>query len=437
VLRLTRRSLVLGAAVTAGAAVLRPRRAFATTTTWNPSDLAIGRVVLSGANLVATGIDTPYLAIAVDIGNNKLWAYNPVTGKWNNDVIANQNPATGTGGFSISGITSGGAIYPGFSGYNGGAQDQCTINGGNSASFVYSVPSGFTAWDTLAGATTTWDSGHKGSGIVLSGGNLIATATTATTFQSVLGTQGLTSGKGYFELLANVVDGANGFMIGIGNISTNTASYLGANSNSGGLQSQGSGYNLSGGNGSWPWSNAWVRGVRATTSKSSGKWVFEVTVTSKDALNGWMCGLGAAAWPLGTAQMGDTHSIGMQTGGGTANIYYNTTSAVAGFVITAGSVIMVAVDLGANKAWFYNPISAAWQGGMSPDPASGAGGIDISYIGAAVFPAWQGFEPSGDVGTLNTGGSSFTNTVPSGFTAWDGTPVGSSGGNLLLLGVGN
>lgn len=80
--------------------------------------------------------------IAFDLINMKAWArFNG--GNWNNDVIANQNPATNTGGYSISGIT--GPFYAGGSAV--GVGDTITANFGEQ-SFTYALPSGFTAWDT-------------------------------------------------------------------------------------------------------------------------------------------------------------------------------------------------------------------------------------------------------------------------------------------------
>lgn len=84
------------------------------------------------------------IGVAVDFGTGGglYWAKNITQGTgWNNDILANQNPATGTGGFS---------------GWNSGAPfgiavemqdntDQCTLNTGGSA-YVGTPPSGFVNW---------------------------------------------------------------------------------------------------------------------------------------------------------------------------------------------------------------------------------------------------------------------------------------------------
>jgi hypothetical protein len=87
------------------------------------------------------------IGMAVDLGAKLVWFYNPATGLWNNDVIANQNPATGTGGYSISTIMAGGtgAIYIAVDVLGTGAS--ATINAGGNT-FAYTVPSGFSAWAT-------------------------------------------------------------------------------------------------------------------------------------------------------------------------------------------------------------------------------------------------------------------------------------------------
>ena len=51
------------------------------------------------------------IVVAFDVAAGKVWFWNPTSGKWNNDILANQNPATGTGGIT-HGIV--GALFPAF-----------------------------------------------------------------------------------------------------------------------------------------------------------------------------------------------------------------------------------------------------------------------------------------------------------------------------------
>jgi hypothetical protein len=73
--------------------------------------------------------------IDVAVANGKIW-YRKNGGNWNNDVIANQNPATNTGGFT-HGLS--GSLYPGVSGR---ANSQVTANFGPGS--TYAIPAGFT-----------------------------------------------------------------------------------------------------------------------------------------------------------------------------------------------------------------------------------------------------------------------------------------------------
>lgn len=80
------------------------------------------------------------LSIAIDWSLLKVWArYDG--GNWNNDVIANQNPATGTGGYPIANFT-------GFIGCRMQNTGNVTMNAGDSA-FTYTPPAGFTGWDVV------------------------------------------------------------------------------------------------------------------------------------------------------------------------------------------------------------------------------------------------------------------------------------------------
>jgi hypothetical protein len=91
------------------------------------------------------------VGVAVDMTNKLIWFYNPTTGKWNEDVIANQNPATGTGGISIATIMTSGSntvdVYPA-AGVDASGES-LTLNGGAST-FVNAIPSGFSSWNSLA-----------------------------------------------------------------------------------------------------------------------------------------------------------------------------------------------------------------------------------------------------------------------------------------------
>jgi hypothetical protein len=103
------------------------------------------------------------VAIEVDFGAMLIWVKNITqSGNWNNSGSA--NPATGTGGISISALTG----SPWFAAVQQVATpgDQFTVNFGGSA-FALTPSSGFSAW----GSTTTWNPNDVGN-LTFSNGNL-------------------------------------------------------------------------------------------------------------------------------------------------------------------------------------------------------------------------------------------------------------------------
>lgn len=93
---------------------------------------------------------------AVDIGGQLVWFRLGAAGAWNGSGTA--NPATGTGGFSISALS--GSLYPLM---YGGNLDKVTANFGGGA-FTGVVPSGFTAgWTTSAPPNYVDFSGNIGA----------------------------------------------------------------------------------------------------------------------------------------------------------------------------------------------------------------------------------------------------------------------------------
>lgn len=77
--------------------------------------------------------------LAVDGSNGKIWTRG-TNGLWNNDILANQNPATNTGGFSCSGVFTAGTIY--FAVFSDGPTASCVMNFGATTP-SRAAPSGF------------------------------------------------------------------------------------------------------------------------------------------------------------------------------------------------------------------------------------------------------------------------------------------------------
>jgi hypothetical protein len=91
------------------------------------------------------------VGIAFDIDSRLFWGTVDGT-HWNN--TGTDNPATGSGGFSV---TPTGPFFIGWGGgFNTDGDSQATIQP-DAASFAFAVPSGFAAWDPAAGAALTAD----------------------------------------------------------------------------------------------------------------------------------------------------------------------------------------------------------------------------------------------------------------------------------------
>jgi hypothetical protein len=99
-----------------------------------------GAVVGNNSTLatIAAYIVNSIISIAFDLTNNKIW-FRVNGGNWNNDVIANQNPATNTGGVDIS-FATGPFLAAWYA--NAAAND---VTGNFGAAFTYAIPASFSA----------------------------------------------------------------------------------------------------------------------------------------------------------------------------------------------------------------------------------------------------------------------------------------------------
>lgn len=86
----------------------------------------------------------------------------------------------------------------------------------------------------------TWNPADKGAGVTLSGGNLVASSSAG--FRSVRATQGITSGKWYWEVL---LGGSGYWFVGVSNAAQSLSLYL-ASPDSTGRQSNGHYWNTTG-----------------------------------------------------------------------------------------------------------------------------------------------------------------------------------------------
>jgi hypothetical protein len=155
-------------------------------------------------------------------------------------------------------------------------------------------------------------------------------------------------------------------------------------------------------------------GVRVNTSKSSGKWYFEVRIDAATTSPFITVGVSNASETLSnfTGSSANGWSYYQQTGE-KAN---NGVTVAFGASYTTADVVGVAVDLDAGKVWFAK--NGTWQG--SGNPAAGTGEA-FSGLSGPQFPAvalHRGDAPA-HVVTGRFKAADFTQTMPSGFAAWD------------------
>jgi hypothetical protein len=167
--------------------------------------------------------------------------------------------------------------------------------------------------------------------------------------------------------------------------------------------------------------NNW-RSVRGISCHQTGKFYLEMTLTAKDASDGWMGGFEDASGVLNSYIGSTAHGIGCQSTG--TQVYWSGGSIAAcnNIAYTAATVMEFAVDVGNNLVWIRGSGgNGNWNNSGTANPATSTGGTALHIGGGSVqvFPAWSGLDSgSSDASTLNTTGP-FTGTAPSGFVAWN------------------
>jgi hypothetical protein len=164
--------------------------------------------------------------------------------------------------------------------------------------------------------------------------------------------------------------------------------------------------------------------VRSTASQTTGaKVYFEITWFASGG-SATSCGIATSAAVLGSMGSSALGGLFVYPGG---SVYFN--GASQPFVIPApasGEAYCLAIDLVNSRAWVRLK-SGNWNNSGTANPTTNVGGVNISGL----FPANPAFavitaqQTATPLVTANFGASSFSYTVPSGFTAWD-PPVASA-----------
>ena len=154
-----------------------------------------------------------------------------------------------------------------------------------------------------------------------------------------------------------------------------------------------------------------VGGVRSV-SYASGKYYWEVTMTTWASANTG-CGVASASAVLSTFGATPTQAALVRKNG---VIWVNDVS--TGETLGArsnGDVIGIALDVDNDLIWFRFLPAGDWNGLTSANPATGVGGLNISGLRGALYPAFAGAS-GGERCIINVGGSGFTG-VPVGFNS--------------------
>ena len=177
---------------------------------------------------------------------------------------------------------------------------------------------------------------------------------------------------------------------------------------------------LSGGNLAAAISAAGDNGVRATNSAATGQLYFEVTTDTTGASNGADTGIGIGSSAANLSLVGSNAvnaALAYLSGG---SVYYNGSPSTKsmGASATAGNVYCVAVDLTNRRMWMRIN-GGNWWNDAAANPATNTNGLDISsvFTSNAAFPLVTINSTTPHL-TANFGASSFAQTIPGGFVAW-------------------
>lgn len=150
---------------------------------------------------------------------------------------------------------------------------------------------------------------------------------------------------------------------------------------------------------------------------------FEITVTTTGHM--WV-GVGDSA-----SVTGSTHFALLDLDGTASGIVMRWLLPAGGFSTglatpSAGDVLAFAINLG-GLVWVKNLTAGTdWNGNIGADPATGLGGVTAPLTGTTQYIAAQNNVTAGGSLTVNTGTTTLTGALPSGYVAWYAPAVASS-----------
>lgn len=170
-------------------------------------------------------------------------------------------------------------------------------------------------------------------------------------------------------------------------------------------------------------STSW-KSVRATDSKSSGKWYFECKVSS--GTNLMVVGLALSSASIDTFISVDTKGWAIQiSNNSTFKRFNNNPVQYAGVTANNNDIYMVALDLDAGKIWYGK--NGTWF--ESGNPQNGTNEAYASVTGP-LYPAISPYDSNVSI-TARFQSQSLSYSPPNGFSAWDSSSP--SGGLIPCL----
>ena len=156
------------------------------------------------------------------------------------------------------------------------------------------------------------------------------------------------------------------------------------------------------------------KAARATESKNSGKWYWEITVDAAVDTKINFIGVGNGSATLASYVGSDANGWSYQGNIVAPGYKYHSAASVAyGNDYVDGDIVGVALDLNAGKIWWSK--NGVWQ--ASGDPVAGTGEA-YSGLTGDIYPMVSLYQNSNAI-TANFGASTFTYTPPTGFSGLD------------------
>ncbi len=156
--------------------------------------------------------------------------------------------------------------------------------------------------------------------------------------------------------------------------------------------------------------------TRGSKGQNSSKLYFEVTAQQFSRAQPSV-GVCNAGFTLTNSVGGDTNSFGISVSGSVWQEFYNSVPGLTSSALAAGDIIGVAVDFTTSPIQIFMHRNGTWFNGSGP-----AGTPDNSTFsnGTTLYPvaSLSTFSTLIAQCTINTGGSAFAYTMPSGYFAW-------------------